>query len=53
MNVMNHDCNLIHIIFSFVLVYQVEMHFPDGVKEIVFPDSTRKIINPDGMQVCF
>lgn len=30
---------------------QVEMHFPDGVKEIIFPDATRKIINPDGLQV--
>ena len=33
------------------MVLQVEMHFPDGVKEIVFPDSTRKIIKLDGMQV--
>lgn len=36
---------------SLFFLFQVEMHFPDGIKEIIFPDSTRKVINPDGLQV--
>ena len=36
---------------SLLFRFQVEMHFPDGIKEIIFPDSTRKVINPDGLQV--
>jgi hypothetical protein len=35
----------------FYIDVQVEMQFPDGIKEIVFPDSTRKVIHPDGVQV--
>ena len=36
---------------ALLFLVQVEMHFPDGIKEIIFPDSTRKVINPDGLQV--
>lgn len=41
------------LFFNNYFFLQVEMHFPDGVKEIIFPDSTRKVINPDGLQVRF